>query len=221
MKSDHWISVRSRRKYGSSRGFTLIELLCVVAVIGIMTSLSIFSVSSISAGKQLTNNAYELAGLLKVARTAAVAQNTYVGVGFYTTKQGNDDVLMVATLISKGGQLSDLQDPNHCQLLNKCAVLKNVQFDSQNYLNLSGIDEANNVDVSQSQETLQATIGGGLLQNFSNVIVITPSGEVMVNSGLTRCVGIGLKASPASTSKVRLAAVQVAGLSGQVSVFLQ
>jgi Tfp pilus assembly protein FimT len=187
-----------------------------------MTSLSIFSVSSISAGRQLTYSVYELAGLLKVARTAAIAQNTYVGVGFYTTRQGNEDVLMVATLISNGGQLADLQDPSHCQLLSRCVVLKNVRFDdNQGYLGLSGVDEANNVDVSQSQDTLQAAIGGGRLQDFSNVIVITPGGEVMVNSGLARCVGIGLRASPVSSSKVRLAAVQVAGLSGQVSVFLQ
>ncbi|MDR0534542.1 MAG: prepilin-type N-terminal cleavage/methylation domain-containing protein [Verrucomicrobiales bacterium] len=221
------ISVRSHRQLGCRRGFTLIELLCVVAVIGLMTSLSIFSVNSIAAGKQLANNAYELAGVIRMARTAAIAQNTYVGIGFYKASQGNQDVLMVATIVSKTGQLSDLQDSNRYQLLSKCAVLKNVQFDEQeNYLNLSGIDEANNVDVLQSQRMVQANIGGGQSENFSNVIVINPSGAIsMMNSGgsdeLTRCVGIGLKASPSSASKVRLAAVQVTGLSGQISVFLQ
>jgi len=156
-----------------------------------------------------------------------MAQNTYVGIGFYSTKQGGEDVMLVATVVSKTGQLSDLQDSSKYQLLSRCTALKNVLFDEQeNYLNLSGVDETNNVDISQSQRTLQANIGGSQLQNFSNVLVINPSGEVsMMNSGgsdeLTRCVGIGLKASPSSSSKMRLAAVQVTGLSGQVSVFLQ
>ncbi|MDR1146286.1 MAG: prepilin-type N-terminal cleavage/methylation domain-containing protein [Verrucomicrobiales bacterium] len=211
----------------AARGFTLIELMCVITIFGIMTALSIFSVHSIMAGRQIANNAHELAGLIRTARTAAIAQNTYVAVAFSASRQGNSSVLLVATVAAKSGQLSDLQTAGQYQLLNKCAVLKDVQFASAaDYINLPAVDETNNVDITDSARQLQVAVGGGRQLDFTNALVISPSGEITLTdangtAAPIRCLGIGLQAAPASPNKPRLAAVQVAGLSGDVSVFVQ
>lgn len=203
-------------------GFSLIELLCVVAIMGCLLAVSTISATTTAPARLLSSNIYELAELIREARIAATTQNTYVAIGFYPYSKDGNSMLRIATVYAKSGLLSDLKNGNF-QLLSKTVVLSNVQFQNSSYLSLSGVDVSNNMDISQSDYSFQMTVpGNATAVTFSRVIVIYPNGEMSLKQdAITRCLGVGLDATPLSSQKQRLAAVQVAGLSGQVSVFEQ
>jgi hypothetical protein len=62
--------------------FTLAELLTVAAVIAVLLALAMPVFSGIKTSGDLTRAAYDLAGLLRECRACAMADNTFVFVGF-------------------------------------------------------------------------------------------------------------------------------------------
>jgi prepilin-type N-terminal cleavage/methylation domain-containing protein len=73
----------------SEAGFTLLELLVVMAVMSIMMIVVLPAVSGISGAGKVTKAAFDVAGTLEQARAYAMANNTYVFVGF-TERDGID-----------------------------------------------------------------------------------------------------------------------------------
>src|SRR5438309_11187423 len=71
---------RSRRLWNDSRGFNLTELLVLVAVIGIITTVSAPAFVSYWRSATLKAGAQELATILNRGRSIAIAQNTTVCV---------------------------------------------------------------------------------------------------------------------------------------------
>ncbi len=69
-----------RRLWADSRGFSLAELLMVVAVIGILTTVSAPAFVSYWRSATLKAGAQELAAILNRARQVAISQNTTVCV---------------------------------------------------------------------------------------------------------------------------------------------
>ena len=65
------------------KAFTLVELLVVIAIIAVMLVLSVPAFYAIKGGSDITKAAYDISGVLEQARTYAMANNTYVWVGFY------------------------------------------------------------------------------------------------------------------------------------------
>src|ERR1700722_5827359 len=65
------------------KAFTLVELLMVIVIIAVMLVLSIPAFYAIKGGSDITKAAYDISGVLEQARTYAMANNTYVWVGFY------------------------------------------------------------------------------------------------------------------------------------------
>ena len=63
--------------------FTLLELLVVIAIIAILMVLVGPTFTSIKAGSDITTAAYTIAGALQQGRNYAMANDTYVWVGFY------------------------------------------------------------------------------------------------------------------------------------------
>ena len=63
-------------------GFTLMELLVVIALISILMVLALPAFTSIKGAGEVTKAAYDMAGTLEQARAYAMANNTYVFVGF-------------------------------------------------------------------------------------------------------------------------------------------
>src|SRR5207237_4838930 len=63
--------------------FTLIEMIVVTGVIAILMVLVVPAFTSIKGAGDLTSAAYTIKGVLEQARTYAMANNTYVWVGFY------------------------------------------------------------------------------------------------------------------------------------------
>lgn len=69
-----------RRSFGDSRGFNLAELLVVVAVIGIITTVSAPAFVSYWRAATLKAGAQEMATILNRARQVAISRNTTVCV---------------------------------------------------------------------------------------------------------------------------------------------
>jgi prepilin-type N-terminal cleavage/methylation domain-containing protein len=63
--------------------FTLIELLVVMAIVAILLVLLVPAFTAIKHADEVTNSAYALKGILEQARASAMANDTYVWVGFY------------------------------------------------------------------------------------------------------------------------------------------
>ena len=204
----------------------MVELMCVIAIMSLLASAAWPSIVGMVAGNRLTNNAYELRGLIQQARTTALTEHTYVWVGFSSSTQSGAPSLIVTSLVGKSGSSSDLTT-NNTQLATKPMVLKNVQLATfSNYQALPGLDVPDNTDAGTQTFTFQNSVEGQTNLTFTEVIAFGPDGQAnLVQTGgslqLEECLGIGLNAAPASAAKPHTVAVQVHGLSGQVAVFQQ
>ena len=201
--------------------------MCVIAIMSLLVSAAWPSIVGMVSGNRLTNNAYELSGLIQQARTTALTEHTYVWIGFSSVTQNGAPSLMVASVVGRSGMASDLSNSN-TQLAAKPMVLKNVQLaTAANYAALPGLNTTNNTDAGSQTYPFQYSVEGQANLTFTEVIAFGPDGQANLpqTSGgalqLVQCLGIGLKAAPGSTAAPHTVAVQIHGLSGQVAVFQQ
>jgi prepilin-type N-terminal cleavage/methylation domain-containing protein len=220
-------SLKSRKNLRAQGGFSLIEMICVLAVVSVMASLAMPAITGIVTGDRLSNNAYTLSDVIQQARAAAMARHTYVWIGFssYTGADGVPTV-MVASLTGNSGQASDLTSNNYV-LSEKPAILRNVAITgAANYATLPGYDSSvTTTDVASQGYSFTASVAGRTSASFSDVIAFNPNGEANLAQStgslqLVQCLGMGLQVAP-SSSKLHVAAIQVRGLSGDVTVLRQ
>lgn len=187
-----------------------------MAVLSTLMVLVVPSISSVSQGQQFGRNVHDLAGLLRQARTTAMAQNTFIWLGFHEEVANGVPMLTVTAVSAKSGRKLDLADQNYAPMM-RPVTFQNVSFDPSGYLSLNGIDRENNVDVSKSQYSFSQNLPGRSQVKFTPAIVFTPTGEAGIEAAaVARCVGLGLVSGSAQK-----AAVQVSGLSGKIAVYRQ
>jgi type II secretory pathway pseudopilin PulG len=80
--------------------FTLLELLVVMLIIIILTALLAPAFTNLESAGDVTNAAYTIKGVLEQARTYAMANNTYVWVGFF-----EEDVTSGTPAVTGNGRL--------------------------------------------------------------------------------------------------------------------
>jgi prepilin-type N-terminal cleavage/methylation domain-containing protein len=102
--------------------FTLLELLVVLAIGAVLSALLVSAFTNIKGADDITNASYTIKNTLEKARTYAMANNTYVWVGFYeenaTAKAPTNAAppypgkgrVILAAVVSKDGTTS-CQDP--------------------------------------------------------------------------------------------------------------
>tara|TARA_B110000003_G_C16570138_1_gene503959 strand:+ start:663 stop:1262 length:600 start_codon:yes stop_codon:yes gene_type:complete len=73
-------SLLRNSKSSNLSGFTLIELLLVIAILGVITSISIFAINSAGRNDDLTIDARRLTSLIELSREEAIMQSRDYGI---------------------------------------------------------------------------------------------------------------------------------------------
>lgn len=100
--------------------FSLVEMLVVIGIMILMMGLAIPAFNMIKGGGDVTKAAYDIAGVLEQARTYAIANNTYVWVGFFeedgatpsaaaNAKPGTGRLIISVVASKDGTRYSDAQ----------------------------------------------------------------------------------------------------------------
>ena len=76
--------------------FTLVELLVVLTIMAILVFLAVPAISGLKKSGDLTSAAYEISGAISQSRTYAIANNTYVWLGFFE-ENGSESSTQPAT----------------------------------------------------------------------------------------------------------------------------
>jgi prepilin-type N-terminal cleavage/methylation domain-containing protein len=191
--------------------FSLIELLVVMAIIAILSSLAIPAFNAIRGAGSLTKAANDVSGILEQARAYAMAQNTYVWVGF---KKEGSDTLLVGVSASPSGTTN----ANNLVSISRLVRIENLQ-----------LVEAP-ASTARPQSNVVQLFGSGTAFPFSSgtnafanqILRWNSRGEARLDSAtLSRVIEIGLQ--PSANGVIRNAsnylAIQINALSGAVSVF--
>lgn len=67
----------------SLAAFTIVELLVVISIMGILLFLTVPAISGLKQSGDLTSAAYKVSGAISQSRAYAIANNTYVWLGFF------------------------------------------------------------------------------------------------------------------------------------------
>ena len=107
-----------------SRAFTLLELLVVISIIAILSVLVVPAFTNIKRGNDITTAAYTISSVLEQGRNYAMANNTYVWVGFYEENAtataptsapppypGKGRLLLASVYSTDGTKIYDNSDP--------------------------------------------------------------------------------------------------------------
>jgi prepilin-type N-terminal cleavage/methylation domain-containing protein len=205
------------KKSSLHQGFSLVELLVVISIVGLLTSISVPMVATLTGAGSMTRTISDLAGYLENARAAAMANNTYVWVG--VEEADDQQKLVVSAVIGKTGQRSDLNNSNEYVALNKPQIYENVGLGES--LNLVGKEsEADSLSSGGSLGDFTQNVSGKPTK-FDRLLEFSPSGQVkIVKDTPSRWIEIGLQPIKGTTrNQHNVAALQISGLTGQVRIF--
>jgi len=130
-------------------GFTLIELLVVIAIMAAMVGLLVPVMNAFKNASDLTKASYDIQGALTLARTYAVANNTYTWVGFFeedasqpsqtpavsgvgrlviSVVASSDGTSVYSQQIASSGTTSQVIAPGRLTLINKLTKINNIHI---------------------------------------------------------------------------------------------
>ncbi len=198
------------------RAFSLIEMLMVMAVIGLLTGISMPAISSLMNTRSLERAGSDITSLLESARAHALANNTPVWVGFKDSGQGE---LLVGVVASRNGEIAPAQDD--LVQISPTRKFSNIQMRA---LSASANRPAPNAQLaSSSAAILPFSVSGAQAVNFDKQVVQFGSrGEMRIAaSQLSKVVEIGLVevVNGQPRNAANYAAIQMQGLSGAISLF--
>ena len=217
------------------RAFTLLELLTVISVIAIMMVSVMPAFTRIKGAGDVTKAAFDVAGTLEQARSYAMANNTYVFVGFTerdgmdVTKTGVGQILMAA-MGSKDGTRNFGTNNSNLVPLSKLRRIENVHL--QDSLPNSGTMTRPTVDsayqVGNAAFQLGAPFTSGFTvssgYSFTKIIQFDPRGTASIPSAtvsVPHWMEIGLVGargnSVAGTSNC--AALVLGGVTGSAKIY--
>ena len=251
----HFLNSDPRRGFafpdGSSRStkaFSLLELLVVIAIILILAAMVTPVMNSTGGAGNLTAGAYQVAEILERARAYAMANNTYVWVGFYEEDAGTTTPtstpppytgkgqIVLATVTSLDGTKIDAATGN-LTLARIAPIDRVVKIQSLHLTDLGAPlggdpkslngrpnDPATDRQ-SLSSESANKAILPFAVQNYTfyKTIRFTPRGEASINGqDLIRVGEIGLRpthGTTVDTNTPNVAAVQFTGIGGNVRIY--
>ncbi len=212
-----------RPLHESRRAVTLIELLAVMAVISLLASLSITTLTGVGRGQNIRRAIVDTSSYLDLARAHAAAKNTYVYVGIDTSGQGVR-MLMVESRTGLDAMNSKTTatigtDPD-LALARPIARLDGVGFrDAGNTYTPSIPDRPTNSAESISSDKTIRYQQGGETYTFDRLITFLPTGQIRNGGAFASVMEFGFQEQRDDVVLPNPAAFQLSGLTGQVQVF--
>jgi prepilin-type N-terminal cleavage/methylation domain-containing protein len=200
------------------RGFTLVELLTVISIAVIMSYLVIPGLVSVSPAASLKSNTIAVGDLLEQAYSSALSKNTYVWVGVSQVTVNGVSGVAMASVYSAHENPADFST-NTVLPLTRPVFLPHMTLATV----ASQITNSNKASVSV-EEITSATMGAlstqisGSTQTLSNVMEITPSGQVFV-SPTNKYAWMEIGLAPTNSNGKDVSMLQMNAFTGRVSIY--
>jgi prepilin-type N-terminal cleavage/methylation domain-containing protein len=117
----------SLRSYSSQSAFSLLELLVTIAIMTLLMVAAVPAFHAIAGAHAVTRATYDVMGILELARSEAVARQTYVWVGF--DNDATDNELIAGAVYSRDGSGTNISSSNLAPL-SKAIHVRNVKLAS-------------------------------------------------------------------------------------------
>ncbi|HSI84400.1 MAG: Tfp pilus assembly protein FimT/FimU [Candidatus Methylacidiphilales bacterium] len=173
-----------RQCKSGERAFTLSELLVVMAVISVMSAAAMPALRTILDTRSMTTGAYDLAGLLELARSEAIARQTYVWVGATTEMSAGQTSTVFVPVYSRDGTSTNT-DPSNLVPLSppmRLMGMKLVQWSALR-AGTKALVSATPASVCDSAAGIKFTVGTRTFDG--QTITYTPGGEVLLRGKVT------------------------------------
>ena len=248
--------LRAQHRLGrdGNSGFSLVELLVVMGVIVLLSAFALPALTGLKTAQDVSSGAYAIAAALDRAKTFAVANHTYVWLGFYeedanstvpsTAKppyRGAGRVVIASvysvdgTALNSGSSAPGVLASSEIRQLGSIIKIPGIHLTDIGAPSGSGDaielrpgfayspdDPAAriNSDADQASDYPFSTQG----YEFYKTVRFSPSGEALVNGATLpkHAAEIGIRLARTNTVDNRskyVAAVQVTGLAGGISVY--
>ena len=238
----HTLPFPPRRPTGSERGFSLFELLAVMGIIAIVSAITLSSLSGMRGAQEATKAATSIEGILEYARTTAMANKSYVWVGFFEENPNSPPAAGIGQLVismvtsNDGTKLYSLPDPvSQLPSDSLIQILKLIKVSSV-HLEVLTAAQVNRPSIPDPQYMVGSTgFPNGITftyptkptsapgYTFNQIIQFSPEGDATRIADLpARVIEIGLcpaRGNVAVRNDRNVVALQVAGIGGQVTTY--
>jgi prepilin-type N-terminal cleavage/methylation domain-containing protein len=205
-----------------TQGFTLVELMVVMVIVGMLAIIAAPAVAGLIQADNMDRAVTNVSMVLQQARAYAMADNTYVWVGFSKNAPTFGlNTLTIGAVAGVAGQQSDLGKGEYVafiipQTFNQMALKSGLSVEAYTQSGDLGEDISNSTLPSFTQTAGAASVP------FSKVIQFDPQGEASLTSSVGTSHGIEIGLQPlrgVNTTDPNVAIVQVSSLTGIAQVF--
>jgi len=189
------VAIKASRR----RGFTLVELLVVIAIMVILLAAGIPAVENLGTSRGINSAASQISGALELAKSTAVARNTYVWVGFANVGPNTDrnGETCIGIMMSKDGTSNNAS--TNLAPVGKLVSIENVALAGTSELPSalqSRLPDEVKTETSTNKYVVnlnnnladytfkKSNLASGTTVAFKDdFILISPQGEVVANAG--------------------------------------
>lgn len=210
--------------------FTLVEMLTVMAIFGVMMAATLPALNGLRGAGDITRAAYDISETLEQARSYAMANHTYVYVGFSerdsqdAAKAGVGQILLI-TMGAKDGMRGVGSDSSNLLPLTRLRRIENVHMEDQlpqtGALGRPVVPDILRVG-SDSFGNADSFTAAGV--EFTKIIQFDPQGSARVQSNpatIPQWLEIGLVGTRGSTvvNRQNCAALILSGVTGSTKIY--
>jgi prepilin-type N-terminal cleavage/methylation domain-containing protein len=203
-----------------SSAFTLTELLVVLAIVALLSAMTLPSVTGLLGTGQVDQAANDLSTFTELARTYAMGHHTYVrlAVGQSTDASGRPLLIILNLFSADGTESADMGTAGNWPPLTKPLVLNNFKINNT----LNGLNPDTSLDevppATSTFGTLSSPVGNLGAISFTSFIEFNPGGEASIMAGNpARYIKLALDQPPPRQGQNPFI-IRVSGINGTVQI---